>query len=115
MLKLCWRGCVHFCSFAVMALFAAVIVVAVRLAAGPVSLAPLLPTIQSSIDDALGDMRVDIQDAVFLWDRERGDLGIRLLDVDLFEGSERLASAPEASVKIHIGRALRGQIAITRA
>ncbi|MCI4662973.1 MAG: DUF3971 domain-containing protein [Neomegalonema sp.] len=114
MLKLCWRGCVNLLSFLLLFVSAVVLIGIGRLAAGPVPLKSAVPELQRAVNEQLGGWQLSVQNAALIWDREIGDVGLRLDQVRLLDDEDHLVSAaPEALVQIDIGLLLRGEIALT--
>ncbi len=83
-----------------------------QLARGPVSLAFLVPYVESALSNESGLVR--LQDTVLTWDGEERSLDVRAIGLDFLDADGRpLAQVPEASIRFSASALLRGLIAPT--
>lgn len=82
-----------------------------RLSEVAVSLGILSPVMETAINTALKDFRIEIDDAVLRWSEEDRSLHIRVIGVDFVDARQTLiGNVPEIEVDLDVGSLLRGQL-----
>jgi len=82
-----------------------------RLSQGPVALTFLTPTVQSTINDSLTGMQVNIGDVIIERDQDTGSPRIRLRDIRLLDpDGNMIARAPRAAIEVSAAALLTGKV-----
>lgn len=86
-----------------------------RLSEGAVSLGLLSPVIETALNAAIEDFRIEIDDAVLRWSESDRSLHTRVLGVDFIDGQGTLiGNVPEVEIDLDVASLARGQLSPSR-
>jgi hypothetical protein len=86
-----------------------------KLSEGPLSLGILSPVIETTLNAAIEDFRIEIDDAVLRWSESDRSLHIRVLGVDFIDAQDTLiGNVPEIEVDLDVASLARGQFSPSR-